>query len=334
MSGAPTPLYRPRPAHPGRPPLCARALNPPPPSPSRLPPPGQAAHWGTPRKIAGLIPFQFVFLSRFGQALVSWFKGPLPGAPRSVGAAHALLRPIMRPIFGVVEALFAFQLALRGVRAPPLDVVADFYGFAQVLDGSFQQRAADGRVRVVRGEGGALSRGGLALRGAPEGAAPLPCDLVVAATGFKKGYQYLPAGARESLLRCAGGGEDGLYLFRCILPTGVADLAFVGSEVATISNVATHGIQAEWLTRVLQGRVALPAAAEMQRSVDAQAQWARAWMPATPSRASLVLLHQIHYHDALLKDMAVKHRRKGGLGVAEVFMPYRPSDYFGIVGSK
>ncbi len=280
-----------------------------------------------------MIPFQFVFLSRFGQALVSWFKGPLPGAPRSVGVAHALLRPIMRPIFGVVEALFAFQLALRGARAPPLDVVADFYGFGQVLDSTFQERAADGRIRVVRGEGGALTRGGLALRGAGEGAAPLPCDLVVAATGFKKGYQYLPEGARGSLLRGAGGGEDGLYLYRNIIPTGVQDLAFVGSEVATISNVATHGIQAEWLTRVLQGRVALPAAADMQRSVDAQAAWARAWMPATPSRANLVLLHQTHYHDALLKDMGVPHRRKGGLGVAEVLMPYRPADYFGIVGT-
>ena len=240
----------------------------------------------------------------------------------------------MRPIFGVVEALFAFQLALRGVRAPPLDVVADFYGFAQVLDSSFQQAAADGRIRVVRGEGAALTRGGLALRGAPAGAAPLPADLVVAATGFKKGYGYLPEGARGALLRGAGGGEDGLYLYRAILPTGAQDLAFVGSEVATISNVATHGIQAEWLTRVLQGRVALPPAGDMQRAVDAHASWARAWMPNTPSRANLVLLHQIHYHDSLLKDMGVRHRRKGGLGVAEVLMPYRPADYNGIVGSK
>jgi dimethylaniline monooxygenase (N-oxide forming) len=89
----------------------------------------RAARWGTPRKIAGLIPFQYVFLSRFGQALVSWFKGAWPTAPASVGAVHAAIAPIMRPVFGLVEALFAFQLGLRGLRAPQLDVVADFYGY-------------------------------------------------------------------------------------------------------------------------------------------------------------------------------------------------------------
>ncbi|CAE8626880.1 unnamed protein product, partial [Polarella glacialis] len=36
------------------------------------------AHWCTPRLIAGFIPFQYVFLSRFGQGLVSWYKGPFP----------------------------------------------------------------------------------------------------------------------------------------------------------------------------------------------------------------------------------------------------------------
>ena len=42
------------------------------------------AHWSAPRKIAGLIPFQYIFLSRFGQGLVSWYKGAWPGAPSSV----------------------------------------------------------------------------------------------------------------------------------------------------------------------------------------------------------------------------------------------------------
>jgi len=32
-------------------------------------------HWGTPRKIVGLIPFQYIFLSRFGQGLVSAHAG-------------------------------------------------------------------------------------------------------------------------------------------------------------------------------------------------------------------------------------------------------------------
>jgi cation diffusion facilitator CzcD-associated flavoprotein CzcO len=44
-------------------------------------------HWSWPRNIAGLIPFQWL-LSRFGQGLVSWYKGGWPGAPSSVLSTH------------------------------------------------------------------------------------------------------------------------------------------------------------------------------------------------------------------------------------------------------
>ncbi len=37
--------------------------------------------------------------------------------------------------------------------------------------------------------------------------------------------------------------RDGLYLYRHMLPASVPDLAFVGSEVATISNIATYHVQ-------------------------------------------------------------------------------------------
>lgn len=53
-------------------------------------------------------------------------------------------------------------------------------------------------------------------------------------------------------------------------------------------------------------------------------------MPDTPSRASLILLHQTHYHDSLLKDMSIPHRRKGSNYIAELFLPYEGGDYDGI----
>ncbi len=90
------------------------------------------AHWGTPRNIAWLIPFKYVFLSRFGQALVSWYKGAWPSAGRSVRAAHGVLAPAMGPVFRIVEWLFALQLGHRGDYRPSDDVVKDFYGYAQV----------------------------------------------------------------------------------------------------------------------------------------------------------------------------------------------------------
>jgi len=39
--------------------------------------------------------------------------------------------------------------------------------------------------------------------------------------------------------------------------------------------------------------------------VEAVKAWKRTWMPDTPSRASLVLLYQCHFHNRLLADMGV-----------------------------
>lgn len=280
-------------------------------------------HFGTPRKIAGLIPFQYVFLSRFGQALVSWYKGAFPTAPGSVHAAHKLLSPVMGPVFGLVGALFNFQLGTRGVRQPDMDVVKDFYGYAQVLDTSLKAAVASGAVAARKGEIARLTEKSVVLTDGTE----LPCDLLVCATGFKKDYSYLPAATRDAL----GLENDGLYLYRNILPPGVRDLAFIGSEVATISNIATHGLQSEYLAYVLKGRVALPEPPAMAAAVEAHKSWARGFMPRTSCRGALVLLHQVHYHDGLLRDMGIPHRRKGANVLAELFMPYQPADYNGVL---
>lgn len=88
------------------------------------------AHWPTPRKIAGVIPFQYVFLSRFGTALVSAHRGVYPdeGAGKAVSLFRKFGWPIVGGAFYAVEALFRLQLGLFGERSPKADVVDDFYG--------------------------------------------------------------------------------------------------------------------------------------------------------------------------------------------------------------
>eukprot|EP00658_Telonema_sp_P-2_P084099 TRINITY_DN9245_c0_g1_i6.p1 TRINITY_DN9245_c0_g1~~TRINITY_DN9245_c0_g1_i6.p1 ORF type:complete len:680 (+),score=126.56 TRINITY_DN9245_c0_g1_i6:92-2131(+) len=95
------------------------------------------AHWPTPRLIAGLIPFQYVFLSRLGQSLVVGHKGPLPGTSSLMSAWHSVGWPVMAGAFKAVEALFAAQFGnMSGPTSPfgKVDIVEDFYGWAQVLD--------------------------------------------------------------------------------------------------------------------------------------------------------------------------------------------------------
>ena len=284
------------------------------------------AHWGTPRKIAGLIPFKFIFLSRFGQALVSWYKGALPTAPGSVKAAHKVLSPIMGPIFKIVEALFAFQLGQYNHRKPIDDVVKDFYGFAQVLNSDFKDKIKDKSINAIQGEIASLTSDSVVLKDGTK----LPCDVLVAGTGFKKSYNFFPKDVQEKL----NIDKDGLYLYRNILSPHVPIVAFVGSELAVISNITTYGLQSEWVMRLLTGKLTKPSNETMLQAIQDHQQWSRGWMPETSSRSSLVLLHQIHYNDTLLKDMNVSHRRKGINFLAEIFAPYQPQDYNGILTYK
>ena len=122
-----------------------------------------------------------------------------------------------------------------------------------------------------------------------------------------------------------------MYLYRNTTPLDVPNLAFVGSELATIMNITSYGIQAAWLAKLWKGEVAYDQA-EAAREVDAIRSWKRTWMPDTPARASLILLHQTHFHDRLLKDMGIGHLRCGANVFAELFCAQVSSHYDGVIG--
>jgi len=285
------------------------------------------AHWPTPLKIADLIPFQYIFLSRFGQALVIGHKGGLPGcSPGIMDLWHKVSWPFMAVVFKVVEVLFAAQFRnLSGPLSPlgKCDVVEDFYGYAQVLNYDFRDLVRSGAIEWRKGTIESYSSTSVSIDGSPN-----DVDVVIHATGFKKDYSIFP----ESTVKELNIEEDGLYLYKHIVPATVPRLGFVGSEMAAVSNSSSYGLQADWLARLWAGSLKkTPSTQTMKDEIAATRAWKRNWMPHTPCRASLVLLHQTHYHDSLLKDMGVQHRRKGSNFIAELLMPYQPRDYDGIM---
>lgn len=285
-------------------------------------------HWPTPRKIGWLIPFQYIFLSRLGQALVIGHRGPLPdSSPAHMSLWHKLGWPAMAAAFTAVEVLFAAQFRNMSGKLSPLfksDVVSDFYGFAHVLDYQLRNLVGSGKIEWKLGAADALSEHGLQV-----GEETMNADVVIFGTGFMKDYSIFPADVQAKL----GYADDGLYLWRHTIPPHVPRLAFVGSEVATISNIMTHSVQAAWLGKLWSGEIAPVRTEDMDASVEELRQWKRQWMPATPGRSSLVLLHQIHFHDRLLKDMRLNPFRKSPNFFAEAFMPYEAGDYDGVVGA-
>jgi hypothetical protein len=64
--------------------------------------------------------------------------------------------------------------------------------------------------------------------------------------------------------------KDGLYLYRSIIPPALPRLAFVGSEVSTLDNILTAGLQAEWLAEHWCGSAVLPSPEEMAADIQKQ----------------------------------------------------------------
>jgi len=271
----------------------------------------RAAHWGTPRYIAGLIPFQYVFLSRFGQFLVEAHVGSWPDRGNDFGPTV-----LTKPVFRLVEAIFATQLGYHGENRPKTDVVEDFYGGAQVTDPEFSAALRQGRIKMRTQVIKKLAKNEVHL----EDGTVLPCNVLALATGFKLDMGMLSDKLRKQI----GAEDDGVWLYRHMLAPSVDGFALVGGA-ATISNIATHHLQAEWIARAWSGKFKLPLAESMRVNVDRMRGWKREWMPqASGARANHVLLHQIHYHDSLYEDMGMSSSRKGGL--AEYLMPYESKD--------
>jgi len=107
--------------------------------------------------------------------------------------------------------------------------------------------------------------------------------MVVMGTGFTKDYSYFDEETQTKLDR----QNDGLYLYRNVLPPKVENLAFVGGEVSTFNNILTQSLQCLWLKKLFTKEVAMPTQAEMQKRMDEEIAWKRSWMPRTGSRAAI-----------------------------------------------
>jgi len=278
------------------------------------------AHWPVPRKILDLIPFKFATYSRFGHALLPTHHDVSP----LVWWLHALLTPLKWLVWRLVELIFAWQFALTKETMPSSRIEIDVFTGGQILTYEARDMIQSGALKVCKNAIARYSREGVDLA---RGDASLPCDMVVFGTGFVKSYDYLDAATRAKLSI----QDDGLYLYRSMLPVGVPGLAFLGAEVSTFNNILTHGLQAAWLANVLAGSVALPPPRQMRQSVEAEMHWKRTWMPATSARAAIQQLHMPKYHDRLVADMGYPTCRKSN-PIAEALSPYNARDYRPIFG--
>jgi hypothetical protein len=182
----------------------------------------------------------------------------------------------------------------------------------------------NGSIKAIKGEIQVIKERSVLLASGDE----LPCDVIVAATGYKPVRNFLPKDIAELK------EKDGLWLYRQMVHPNHPGLIFLNSETTTFTNITTASIQARWLAEMLAGTFTLPSTQEMYGQIGEMQEWKRSTMPnAGAARAYMIQTHQVHYYDQLLKDMGASIRRKQGFAAAikEVFDPYRPRDYCSII---
>lgn len=275
----------------------------------------RSAHWPVPRHLLNLVPFKWGTYSRFGHFMLT----PHHEITSLARYMHGLLAPIKWVWWRIVELMFRFQFGLPKEMMPDQPIDIDVFTGGQILNYDFRDMLKTGQVKAKKGSLEKFTENGVILGDGTQ----LEADIVVFGTGFTKNYGLFDRLVQNKL----DIERDGLYLYRNVIPTRLPDIAFVGAEVSTFNNILTHGLQAEWLARVLSGDVHLPSQGAMIQAQEKEQAWKRTWMPGTSARGSIYQLHMMKYHDLLMKDMKENHRRKGWNFLAEIFSPYSAADY-------
>jgi cation diffusion facilitator CzcD-associated flavoprotein CzcO len=290
------------------------------------------AHWCVPRKILGLVPFEFATFSRFGAACLQ----PMYVA---AGPFEKLLHAIpgfLHVFWQLVAMIFAWQFGLAPKKKGDVDLrpksgfIQDFWcGHGILPHPDFFPSIRRGDINALKGEVSEIEAHSILLKSGQE----IPCDILIAATGYSPVRSFLPSELAEKR------EKDGLWLYRNMIDPDHPRIVFLNSETTTFTNITTASIQARWLAELLAEHHDLPSHSDMQDEIARMQAWKRREMPnAGSARSYMIQTHQVHYYDQLLKDMGASVRRKCGClplrVIKEIFEPYRPRDYKTVVNGE
>eukprot|EP00884_Botryococcus_braunii_P019302 jgi/Botrbrau1/6055/Bobra.0042s0035.1 len=269
------------------------------------------AHWVIPYWTLGVLPI----FALFGR-LCAWFQPPFYTVRGFQATLHRWLRPLKRCYEAFLELSMRLTNGVSGDLLPTVPLFKDTYCPAGFASGQgFYRAVRAGQIEPVLGDVDRFLANGVQLR---DGRRLEGFEVAVLATGYHCSYEWLPPHIQHRLQV----QEDGLYLYRHMIPPLVPGLAFISCEVYTFNSSATSGLQAEWIARAVAGTMKLPRTEEQQQDVEALKQWKRQTYPPGHKRASTLALHELHYHDQLMRDMGYSHYVHGWNLLAEALVPY------------
>lgn len=284
----------------------------------------RTSRWPVPRKLAGVLPFKWGMLHRMTSAL-------LPLYQRSSGLEHTLHTlgaPLVWLYWRLTQVLLYFQCRLGSpfdsrtnlVPSMPIEIGA-FDHTTMVVRPEFYGLVRNGKIGVRQTEIQEFTKTGVILQDGSR----LDVDVMIFATGWRTDYAFFD----DEILAKINIEDEGYYLYRHMVQPDLAGMIFLGCNATTYESILTYSLQARWLAELLKGKHGLPDRATMRREIEDMKAWKREWMPANHARGATIGLHQLHYHDELLRDFGANPKRKKGLfaPLKELIDPYEPNDY-------
>ena len=270
------------------------------------------AHWPIPMDVLDILDVRRIYLTRLACALLPLYQRP----GRWVKILHKSCPWLVSGFWRLTESIIKFQYPLKACGVLPDEPIEiDIFNLDFLPRKEVYQLMQQGIIKTHKTTIKAFTESGLSL----ENGEQLDCDVVIFGTGYQSNYSFLPEAFKKSQ------EEDGVYLYRHIIHPELTNMAFIG-RAATFSNSLTSHLASVWLANLLKGKFHLPDRVQMLSEIEAIKQWKRSFMPAISSRATVIKLHMVHFHDELLRDMAINPCRKKNR-VLEWFSDYRPADY-------
>ncbi|KAJ8908334.1 hypothetical protein NDN08_005047 [Rhodosorus marinus] len=261
----------------------------------------RSMHWFTTSHV-GFLPMHAVKYTRLFQMMLP----PFYSSSSMYKNLHKLAAPVRWLYFRTIEALMLTNYRLPRNLWPKSRLEVDVL-HPSLFDGPAKYLAdvRNGRINLKMTAVNEIKEKTVVLSTGEE----VEADLIVLATGWDKTIGLF----NDEVLNRLEVEEDGIWLYKNILPPGIDRMAFIGSNAFTAINPMTHMVQAKWLAALLTNAMPRPSRKEMEQDIWDMKQSRRAITPMNAMRASCIQLHMQSYHDDLLKDMNVNIRKRSGL---------------------
>ena len=277
--------------------------------------------WKMPKRLLNRLNYKYLFLTRMGEALFPYIE--TKGVERFL---HGIGRPVRNSMLGSVEGVIARQLKLqkRGVL-PKGRFERIARSTVSLVTDDFFEMIDDGRIKVARETRierlGVEDGKGVATLSNDQ---KVPADIVICGTGWRQEVPFLDAGMQARIL-----DERGNFrLYRCILPTGVRNLAFNGYNSSFFSPLSAE-MGALWVASYIAGDLDLPSESEQLAATDRRLRWMEERTEGKHARGTNIIPFSMHQVDELLADL------RQPIPATQRFMewqlPVRPGSYARIV---